>query len=219
MSPPKGSSNKRAAAAASDGGALAAATANVEAGTTAASRAPAGLPDAVRDQHTHVTSGPDLNYNVSSKMEKEKRGKGEKGEESDASIASDDDGGGGLIFETLFSLARFLTQTPPPAPPSPTETPKPKKNFRTGRHHLRRGGLHVPGRRQRLVPGRVQEEPRGEDHRRALCRRVRRRCCCRCCCCQSESRSGGFLALRSLSPCSPSSSSSRGIIRPGLPDL
>ena len=62
MSPPKGSS-KRATAAAADGGAL---TANVAAGgTTAASRAPAGLPDAVRDQHTHVTSGPDLNYNVS----------------------------------------------------------------------------------------------------------------------------------------------------------
>lgn len=61
MSPPKGSSKKAAAA---DGGGALAAAANV--GTTAASRAPAGLPDAVRDQHTHVTSGPDLNYNVSS---------------------------------------------------------------------------------------------------------------------------------------------------------
>ena len=130
MSPPKGSSNKRAAAAASDGGALAAATANVEAGTTAASRAPAGLPDAVRDQHTHVTSGPDLNYNVSSKMEKEKRGKGEKGEESDASIASDDDGGGGLIYETLFSLARSLSHSNSPSrPPLPDRNPKTQKKL------------------------------------------------------------------------------------------
>ena len=60
MPPPKGS--KKAVAAANVDGALAAAA---NAGTTAASRAPAGLPDAVRDQHTHVTSGPDLNYNVS----------------------------------------------------------------------------------------------------------------------------------------------------------
>ena len=77
MSPPKGS--KKAAAAASDGGGGALANA-AAAGTTAASRAPAGLPDAVRDQHTHVTSGPDLNYNVSSMVEKWKnRGKRERG--------------------------------------------------------------------------------------------------------------------------------------------
>ncbi len=62
MSPPKGSSKKAAGATAGDAAALAAA--NLAGGTTAASRAPAGLPDAVRDQHTHVTSGPDLNYNV-----------------------------------------------------------------------------------------------------------------------------------------------------------
>ena len=34
------------------------------AGDAAAARAPAGLPDAVRLQHTHVTCGPDINMNV-----------------------------------------------------------------------------------------------------------------------------------------------------------
>ena len=34
------------------------------AGDAAAGRTPAGLPDAVCLQHTHVTCGPDINMNV-----------------------------------------------------------------------------------------------------------------------------------------------------------
>ena len=120
MSPPKGS--KKAAAANDGGGGTLAA--NV-AGTTAASRAPAGLPDAVRDLHTHVTSGPDLNYNVREEDEME-RGTERKQKSKNMGIC-----GGGLIEENSLTLFLNPDYTPPPPPPPPKNAQPPPKKKKT----------------------------------------------------------------------------------------
>lgn len=74
------------------------------AGDAAASRAPAGLPDAVRLQHTHVTCGPDINMNV-------------RGWE-----AAGEDRKQGRVFLCGGEQMRRLPNQPPPHPHQQTDT-------------------------------------------------------------------------------------------------